>query len=737
MAEYGDVEASFDDEDNLLDLQAAVAAEISDAIDYIDESVTPERVANIEAYKMAPYGTEEEGRSDYVDSSVKDVIQSLMPSLLRTFTGSERICEFVPRQAEDIPMAEQATEVIHHVLKKNNFFSVCHSAFKDALLSKTGIIKWWYDESVEVSEHVYSGLTEQEVALLVEDRDVSLVDMTVEIEAQQTITPEGMTQVVSPALYGCTIRREQRDGKYCVAAVPPEEFLVDRRSRTLDDASLVAHRQILTVSDLIAMGYSADLVAENASTDNDLEFNEEAWERYNQSTDSVSRNDDEGKRALYIEAYIRWPNSDGIAELTKVCCLGSAHTIVNVEPCDDIPFAIFCPDPTPHTIIGNAIDVTDLQATKSEIMRDCLDSLSQAIHPRTAIVEGGVNLADVQNNETGAIIRMRAPGMVQPLTTPFVGNNAFPMVDYLDSVKEARTGVTKLSQGMNAESLQSTTRLAVNAQITAAQSRVEVIARIFAEEPGMKRLFRGLLKLMTRHQDKPMVFRLTNGFVPVDPRIWDQDMDVEVNVALSQSTVDERMQVLATIIAKQESILGQMGPNNPLVTLGQYRNTLAKTIELAGFKDSNAFFNELPLDFQMPPPPQNEPSPQELLAAVERESILADIEKKQAQLLLDREKMVREDDRARDKLESDIMLRAAEIKGRYNTQVDVASIKADVERDRELIKLQKDIAQMQDQQIAELQAAQQNMVDEQVLENELLAGEQLVNGQVDTTGMMN
>ena len=381
-----------------------------------------------------------------------------------------------------------------------------------------------------------------------------------------------------------------------------------------------------------------------------------------------------------------------------------------VLPCD-----IFCRGPPPNPIIGNAIDVTDLQATKSEIMRDCLDSLSQSIHPRTAIVEGAVNLADVQNNETGAIIRMRAPGMVQSLSTPFVGQSAFPMIEYLDSVKEARTGVTKLSQGMNAEALQSTTKVAVNSQIQAAQARVEVIARIFSEEPGMKRLFRGLLRLISTHQNKPMIMRLRNEYVEIDPRVWETDFDVEVNVALSDSSIEERMQVLATIIAKQESIMGSMGPNNPLVTLGQYRNTLAKTIELAGFKDASMFFNELPTDFQMPPPQQESPSPEQLLAEVERESIVADIEKKKAQLMLDQEKMVREDDRARDKLESDIMLRAAELQAKYNTSIDVASIKANVERDRELVKQQdRAMAEQQEffraQQLAEQQAVEQQMM---------------------------
>ena len=676
------------EEDADLGLQSAVGAEIEDAIDYIDTVVSPDRAKAIEYYRGEPFGNEDEGRSAYVSTDVRDTVLGMMPPLMRIFAGAERIAEFMPAQAEDIPTAEQATDVIHYVFQKQNpGFSILYSTFKDALVSKTGIIKWWHEEQVDTNEYEYTGLTDGEVAMLASDPELTIVEMEMEASAKADMSTGGELVPMGPPVYSVTVRRVKKQQKYCVAGVPPEEFLIDRKARDLDNASLVAHRQIKTVSDLVAMGYDEEMLLANSSAgDDDLETNEERFARNPYEDYQIStRNDPASRKVLYIESYIRYDrNGDGIAELLKVCTVGSAYKVVNVEGCDEIPFALFTPDPEPHTVIGlsEADKVMDIQATKSEIMRDMLDSLAQSIHPRTAVVEGQVNIDDVLNNETGAIIRMRAPGMVQPFSQPFVGQAAAPLLDYLDMVKEARTGVSKASQGLNADALQSSTKAAVAATISAAQGRIELVARIFAET-GLKRLFRGLLRLIVKNQDKPMIVRLRNQFVPIDPRVWNADMDVEINVALSATTSEERIATLTAIAQKQEQILQTLGPNNPLVSVGQYRNTLAKMIELAGFKDPAMFFNDVPANWQPPQSEQAKPTPEEILAKVQAESIQADIQKKAAELQLDREKMLRADDRERDRIETDVYLRAKEMEMKYGTQVDLATIRAIVERDRE------------------------------------------------------
>jgi hypothetical protein len=313
------------------------------------------------------------------------------------------------------------------------------------------------------------------------------------------------------------------------------------------------------------------------------------------------------------------------------------------------------------------------------------------------VVEGQVNIDDVLNNETGAIIRMRAPGMVQPLTTPFVGQAAFPMMEYMDQIKEDRTGMSKAAMGLNADALQSSTKAAVAATISASQGRIELTARILAE--GMKKLFKGILFLVTTHQDKARMVRMRNEWVQIDPRFWDAGMDATINIALGNGDTNEKLQALMMIMSKQEQILQQLGPTNPLVTPMQFSNTLRKVVELSGFKDSTSFFQDIPADYKPPEPPAPKPSPEEILAKVQAESIQADIQKKAAELELKRQQMLLDDDLARDKMAQDLYLKKYEIELKYKSQISTAEIDAAQNIDREAIRQQALLAQQQAAQL--------------------------------------
>jgi hypothetical protein len=594
-----------------------------------------------------------------------------------------------------------------------------YATFKDALVRKCGIVKTWWEDRTKVRVENYTGLDEQ--TLMVLQSEAGAVVTVITQYDDPSIQPEMLQPQVDPMtgmpvmdemgnpvmpqvpqLFDVEIKRITKDGRIVVEGVPPEEFLIDRNATKIEDASIIAHRKMATVSELVEMGYDVDEVKQYV-TSSDLENNDEYLARRPVTTTIGMANESNNpamQRVLYIESWIKIDyDGDGIAELRKICSMGDGYTVVNNEPADFIPFADFPCDPEPHTspVEANSIfDYTkDLQEIKSDILRNTLDSLAQSIHPRTAVVEGQVNMDDVLNNETGAIVRMRAPGMVQPLAQPFVGQAAFPMLDYVEQMKENRTGMSKAAMGLNADALQSSTKAAVAATVSASQSRLELTTRILAH--GMKKLFKNLLFLMTTHQDKARMVRLRNQWVAVDPRAWDANMDVTVNVALGTGDMEQKMQMLMLISGKQEQALQQLGAVNPLVTPAQYSNTLRRMVELAGFKDSSQFFNAIPADYQ-PPQPQQKPSPEEVLAMVQAQSIQADIQKKAAELQLDREKMLRSDDRERDRIESDAMLRAAEIEAKYGTQVNIAHIHEMMEKDREAIRQQAAIAQTAMQQ---------------------------------------
>lgn len=667
-----------------IDIQAIVAGEIEDAVDYIDSTISPLRALATEYYRGDPFGNEEEGRSQVVSRDVRDTVQAILPSLMKVFFSGQNIVEFAPNGPEDVPAAEQATDYINYVVQRDNpGFEIFYSAFKDALVCKTGIIKFYWDSEIEVETSDLTGLDDAALAVLNSDPEL---DVQVTVAYQGDVDP--MTGMPGAPVYDVRVIRRRDKGRLRIASVPPEELLVSRSAISLDDASIIAHRRIMTVSELVAMGYDEDEIDPYANEVDELEDNEERFVRNPQATiDFANRSDIAAKKVLYVEAYVKIDmDGDGIAELRKVCTVGGGYEVVRNEPADMVPFAVFCPDPEPHTFFGMSVadQVMDIQRIKSNIQRNMLDSLALAIHPRVGVVEGQANMDDVLNTEVGGVIRMRAPGMVQPFSMPFVGQQAFPMLEYMDQMRENRTGITKAAAGLAADALQSSTKAAVAATVTAAQQRMELIARIFAET-GMKRLFGGLLRLAIQNQRPNRMVRLRGKFVPVDPRGWDANMDVVVNVALGGGTDESKVAVLTTILQKQEQILQQAGMNNPLVSLAQYRNTLAQILALSGFKDANQFFSDPAM---MPPMPQEppKPSPEELLAQAQMAAIQADIQKKAAELELKREEMVRKDDLQRDQFEADLLVKIAEIQARYGAQVDVASIRASMERDREMMR---------------------------------------------------
>ena len=688
-----DIEEQFLDVMDEDELQGIVGKEIDDAIDFIDNWISPVRATATQYYRGEPFGDEEEGRSQVVSMDVRDTVQAIMPSLMRIFHGSERTVEFAPNGPEDVAAAEQATAYVNFIMNRDNDgFLVTHSAFKDALVRKVGVIKAYWDDQTKFETHDLSGIDDAGLAAIAADPAAEIEVVASEAMGEPQIDPMTGQLIPPPMVHSIRVTYTHPDGRVKIEAVPPEEFLISREAKSVDEADFVAHRRIVTVSELVAMGYEYDDVADLASAHDDMNTNVERYTRNSALTNEMNeRNDPAMKKVLYVESYIRVDyDNDGIAELRKICTAGDGKKILANEPCAVAPFATFCPDPEPHDFFGMSVadTVADIQRIKSSIMRNTLDSLAMSIHPRVAIVEGMVNVDDVMNTETGAIIRQRAAGQVQPMTMPFVGQQAFPVLQYMDEVKEARTGISKASAGLDAGALQSSTASAVQATVSAAQQHIELIARIFAET-GMKRLYKLILDIVTTHQDRERMVRLSNAFVPIDPRVWNTNMDVVINVGLGRGTDQERMMMLRQIGEMQKEAMATMGQQNPLTDMSKLANTLKAMTELAGFKDASQFWSD-PAQFQ-PPPDADKPDINEQLIQVQIQQIQADIQKKAAELDLELQKAQMIDDRERDKLEADLYVKAEEMKAKYGTQLNVEQIRAKLAIDREVMKAQADV----------------------------------------------
>lgn len=701
------------------ELQKVMHGLVSAAIDYVDGELSPARATATDFYWGRKFGNEEPGRSQFVSTDVRDSILAIMPPILRVLVGPERAVEFRARTAAKMEEAEQATDYINHIfMEENEGFLLTHSVLKDGLLKKIGAFKYFWDDTSGAKQYSPKGLTETQLAMLQADPNVTITDLS-DGGIAMVSGPDG--QQVPTQVYNAELSVQEQDGKARVVVVPPEELIHNREARSLDEAVFFAHSTEKTHGELIAMGIDPKIVREYGTLSGKRrQSNEESIARDMNAVVGVDATEDVpgNDRAQYVEAYVKIDyDGDGVAELRKICTLGEDDYIVENVPVDERPFALFTPDPEPHTLVGLSwADLTqDIQKVKSMVIRSLLDSLAQSIHPRTWYVQGKANLADVLNTAVGAPIRVTSATDVGEFAHNFVGQQAFPVLEYFDDTIERRTAQNKGVNGLDMDALQSTEKAAAKAAITSSQSRQEIIVRVFAEGT-LKRLFKGLLRLLVQNQPRSRVIRLRNQWVEVDPRYWDADMDLTVNVTLGTGLTEEKVATLMEIAAKQEAILQTLGPNNPLVNLKQYRDTLAEIAELRGRKDAARYF--MPVDLQKlqemqeaaanaPPPP----SPEMMLAQaqVEIEKLKAERQvqieqmKAERQLAMEQMKMEQqaiaaqndfllkqrelelEDDRERDKAAADIALRRLEIMSQGQIAISQQQLDQEIEHARMLV----------------------------------------------------
>jgi len=646
---------------NDIEFQSVVRNEIEQALGHYDTEYSQDRIDAMDYYLGEPFGNEQPDRSQVVSTEVSDTIEHIMPSLMRIFTMSDDYVRFVPHGPEDVSVAEQASDYCNWVINNDNRgFEIMHNWFKDALILKSGVVKFYWDEIIKVETEEYEGLNEDELTMLVADPEVEVVSRDERTIGEDMEGPEGIV-IPAPVIYDVKIKRTKNNGSVRIENVPPEEFLIGNRSKSLEDANFVAHRSAMTVSDLVSMGYDRDEIEQYAGY-TDLDISEERTSRFEDLETSAAHdsNDPIMRNVLVTECYIRSDyDGDGVAEFRRVLTIGDGYHILENEEFDHIPFAILSPILMPHRAIGRSVAelVMDVQLIKSTLMRQLLDNIYNTNNARVVAVEGQVNLDDLLTNRPGGIVRTRTAGAVQPLQVPEVSSSVFPALNYMDSIKEQRTGISRQSMGLDADALQSTTATAVAAMQAASQGKIEMIARVFAET-GVRALFRGILHLVTKYQNKEKIIRLRNQFVPMNPREWESAYDVQINVGLGTAQRDQQIAFLSQIAQKQEQILMQMGANNPMVSMSQYRNTLAKIAELSGFKDSSQFFA---------PSEQIEAAlAQQAQAAAQQgpqqdPAIALEMQKMQAKMQMEQQKMQMEFDLKRENMAAELELRRQEL----------------------------------------------------------------------------
>ena len=690
-------------------VEGIVQKAVQDAVDFIESEISEPRIRAQRYFDGKVDIGHEQGRSKVVATKCRDVVRGIKPSIQRVFLSTENPVEFVPRMPEDVPIAEQMTKYANYKFQQNNGYRMLNDVFQDAMVKKCGIAKVMFEDKTKSEIYSYTGLSAEEFMFLAEEDDVEVLEQTI----TQEIEIDEMGVEIERPIYDVKISRTVSDGDILITSVPPEEFFVDRNARSIDDFFVVGHRTDMTIGDLLAMGYEEDEIQGLTGTISTMESEAEFERRgYTIDEDDDESVDPTSKKVVVTEAYMKVDAEGlGIPQLYRFVLAGAGYKMLSYDLADEVPFAVFEIDPEPHAFFGRSLVelVQNDQDAATAMLRGVLDNVSLTNNPGLEVVEGQVSIDDLLNNEIGRIVRVKSPGAIREQVVPFTAGSTLPALQYFDMLVDNKTGVSKAAQGLDPDVLQSATATAVAATMEGAAGQAEVMARNLAEG-GMRQLFRLIASTIIKNSDKEEIIRLNNQFVAVDPRVWNADMDIIVNVGLGTGRENEKAAVLRETIQMQMSIWQQYGPNNGMVTMTNIRNTLADTLAAVGLKNSERYY--------LPVTPESE---QQLIAQKQQEAMMAQQQQQQggapasdpnqaflmaeqmkaqskvqvdmAKLQLDAQKasadqqfkmheLAMKDDLKRDEMVQDLAVEVAKILGQYNSTVNVAAVKAEQDATR-------------------------------------------------------
>ena len=614
-------------------LLAQISQEISSSLGFYSSDLSTQRKDALKYYLGEPLGNEVEGRSSVVSQDILEVVESMLPSLMRMFTQSDKMVNFDPQQAEDVPYAEQITDYCNFIFNRDNEgFNILHSMFKTALLQKNGFCKVYWKKSKKQKKESYKHLDETQYQTL-------LIDDEIELLKVEEISEEDGT------FYDVELRRTKEYGRCQIDPVPPEEILVSSRAKSLKDCNFIAHRVTKTVSELIDMGFNRKDVESLPSGEQDV-FNTEAITRRSYDDPSMDleiSNIDSSQRVVQItECYMKVDmDGDGIAELRKIIVGGSGYNnylILENEEINKLPFAMCVAIPMPFRFFGLSMYdlLADVQMMSTTIMRNTLDNMYFQNNARTVVVDGQANLDDLLTSRAGGIVRVKSPNAVTPLQTPNFLNDGLSMMKKIDELKEKRSGVPNQLMGLNPDTINKshTTAQSVNQMMNSSTQRIELIARSFAD--GVRDIFENILAVVCEYQDQERIVKLRGEFIPMNPRQWTDHYDCTTQVGLGTGNQDQRLEVLQQVLNVQEKLIGMGGMG--MVTPQTIYNTLENYLQNSGYKDASQFFNN---PSQQPPqqPEQEKEDPALQLAAQEiemrKQKAMADVDFKNRKLEAD------------------------------------------------------------------------------------------------------
>jgi hypothetical protein len=621
-------------------VESLLQHEISDALTHINttDSIAAERQRNYEYYNSimddmpAP-----PKRSQVIEPTVSTYINMLLPSLMRVFTSARVMADFQPRPGVPPELVKLASRFVSEIVmrKDNDITRLFYQWFFDAVVQKNGIAMAWWDTRTEYREDTFENLSDDEFAGLLQSNPNAQVAGHTEASAMQT-TPLGTFQVRT---HSVTLKSPVDKSKVCIENVPPEDFCISRDARTLEDAILKSRRYGALVGDLAAEGYPLEELKKLPTHRTNSPWSRRyAGARWQIDAPRDTKNDPLLREVTVHEGIIHCDyDGTGLRDWYFKAAGGDSKVmLMQMEAYDyQVVFADLCPNPLPHQFFGRcpADDLAGVQRVQTAITRQYLDALYLSNTPQREVVQDWIIRPDqLMNMAPGAPVLVKQPGAIREIQTADVSQSALAGLQYFEGIAEQRSGITRQSAGMDADTLQK--QLATTALLAQAAStgKVEMIARLFADG-GVTKLFRGVLNILARYQTFSRAVQFANEDAQIDPRQWAAliDADVSINTGLGTGSRERDLNFVASIIGMQEKVVTELGGPNPIVTPKHVYNALDVFAEATGLPNPERFFGD-PRDWTpQPPPPTPDPNTV-VLAQVEQAKIQKDAAKEAAKI---------------------------------------------------------------------------------------------------------
>jgi hypothetical protein len=639
------------------------------AIDWAEEhaygSDTEGELSQDRAYSIKLYLGENvdpapTGRSQVTDRSVFETIQWIMPSLCRIFANGSDLVSIPPIGPDDEESAKQEAEYLNWVITESNpWFEIFHTWTTDALMTRNAYAMAYVDKKRTTDVEVYERQTEEGVALLMQDKDVEVIDAKSypdpDGQPQQMIDPVTQQPVAlpPPMLFDLKIRRVGESRKVCIKVLPPERCKISQYTPTyrLLDTDYFEYWDYKTISELRSEGFD---VPDDIADDELVETEEDTVRDQFQESRDDNKNDPSMRRIKARSIWIRHDyDGDGIAELRYVVRLGKADDVLSNEEATSIPVACIVPTPLPHRHIGMSVTdiVADIQRIKTTILRQGLDNLYLSNNPQKVLDPNLVNLDDALTNLPGGIVRTTNVDAIRYEIPPFVFPQAMEGLEYMDQIKENRTGTNRYFTGIDQNALNKTAT-GIQQLSTMAAQRVEQIARILGS--GVEDLCRVVHELILRMGHKRETVKIRGNWIEVDPSTWKHRTDFKIAVGFASGNKDVMTQRL-TMIAQAQFQALELGM--PIVQPENVYNTMIELAKASDFSRPEQFWTEP----SKAPPQQQAPDPNlmkiQMEAAAKESELTLEQEKAQAEFAFREKELVSKFELEKYKIDTDAQVR--------------------------------------------------------------------------------